>query len=191
MLSASAVGIYGTGDGQDLIDEKSPVRNPSFASKLCTDWENTAKLAEDFGCTVMLMRIGVILSAKGGMIKKVRLPYQFGMGGRIGSGEQILPWVHIDDMIGACQHLIKQPKAGIYNISAPCKTSQAEFNEQLGQLVQRPTFGNLPACVIKMIFGQMGEELLLSSCHAYPQALLSAKYEFKQPELRKALQACL
>lgn len=187
LMSASAVGYYGTHPPDAVVtEETSPT--PGFTHELCQAWESEARKAEPLGVRVCPLRFGVVLG-HGGMLKKLFLPYKGFMGGRIGDGSQGLSWIHIDDLCAAILFLMGHKEAsGPYNLTAPEPTSQGDFARALGAALKRPTFMNIPKCVIKMLFGEMGRALLLEGARVYPQKLQKAGFTFTYPTLASALQ---
>jgi uncharacterized protein (TIGR01777 family) len=134
----------------------------------------------------------VILSAKGGALAKMLLPFKLGAGGRVGSGEQYMSWIAIDDVVGAIVHALNTASlAGPVNVVAPSPVTNREFTKTLGRVLSRPTIFPLPAFAARLAFGEMGEELLLGSQRVEPAALQAAGYTFKFPELETALRHVL
>jgi uncharacterized protein (TIGR01777 family) len=191
LISASAVGFYGQqSDSARPVDESTPATD-GFTHDLCQQWEAAALRAEVFGVRVARMRIGIVLGPGGGMMGRVLLPFKLGLGGRLGSGEQWMPWVHRDDVVGAIQHLLHGDQAsaglsGAFNVCAPNPVSNATFTQTLGQVLGRPTLLATPAPVLRLIFGEMSE-LLLEGTQMVPARLLASGYAFKFSDLRAAL----
>lgn len=192
LYNASAVSIYGLQKTLPAypIDEDEPTPHaPScFATNLVQQWEHTALSGEQFAVPVTLMRFGVVLKKNEGMLKKLELPAAFGLGATLGSGEQPLSWIHYLDLVHAIKFLLEHPEIrGPVNCVAQEPVSQKSFNTILAECLHRPTFLKLPAWFVRMAFGQMGEELLLSGQAASPRRLLDAQFTFNYPDLRAAL----
>ena len=183
-LCASAVGIYGS-RGDESLDENS-THGTGFLAELCEAWEKEAlALAET---RVVRMRFGVILSPAGGALGKMLLPFLMGGGGKLGRGKQWMSWVALDDALGALHHaLMNEEVSGALNVVAPQPASNAEFTATLGRVLSRPTFATLPAPVIRAVFGEMGEALLLAGQRVLPAELGRTGFEFDFPELEGAL----
>lgn len=195
LYNASAVGIYGLQkqleEEQIVFNETTPPidsPNTSFANLLVTQWEQTAKKGFEMGMPVTLMRFGVVLKRGEGMLKKLELPAQYGMGAIMGSGQQPLAWIDSDDLVNAIQFLISHPEiTGPVNLVAPQYVSQKTFTKILAQVLKKPVFLWLPAWVIKLLFGKMGKELLLSGQTVVPQRLVEYQFDFQYPTLYSAL----
>ena len=187
LISASAIGYYGSQD-DNIIDEKSQSHN-EFTSQLCHKWESEALKAEDIGVRVCITRLGVVLGPNGGALKQMLPTFKMGIGGKIGSGKQYFSWVHIDDVILAFSFLIENKKqSGIYNLTAPNPITNAHFTKALGKQLKRPTIFSVPSFVIKILFGEMGETLLLKGQRVLPKQLQQAGFIFKYPKIDEALE---
>jgi uncharacterized protein (TIGR01777 family) len=186
LISGSAVGWYGDGGERELTEESPPVID-DFASQLCIAWEETAQRAEALGIRVVLIRTGLVLSAQGGFLSRLLLPFKLGLGGPIGNGRQWMPWIHIDDQIALIDFLLHRNEAsGPYNACAPKPVRNREFAETLGSVLHRPTFMPLPAFALKVGLGELSL-LLLGGQRATPVRLLQAGFTFKFTDLRAAL----
>ncbi len=191
LVSASAIGYYGS-RGDEQLDETSATGSGDFLSGVCRDWEAATQSAADAGVRVVCMRFGVILSAQGGALRTMLTPFKLGLGGKIGSGQQYMSWIAIDDVIGAILHCLNTDAlSGPVNFVAPEPATNAEFTKVLGKVLSRPTLFPMPAVAAKMVFGQMGEELLLASQRVQPSRLLETGYVFKYPQLAGALRHVL
>lgn len=184
-LTGSATGIYGD-TGAAAVDEQTPpAGREDFASSLCYQWEAEASGAT--GGRKILLRTGLVLSNKGGLLARVRPVFAWGMGGRLGSGQQFMPWIHIDDYVAALFYLGHQPEAsGSYNLTAPNPVSNAEFTRTLAAILRRPAWLNLPSPVLKALLGELSQ-LLLTGQRALPTRLLNAGFTFRYPRLPEAL----
>jgi uncharacterized protein (TIGR01777 family) len=186
-LSASAIGIYGHIEPPSYVDE-SIVMGDGFLYRLCSDWEHSTNLAEKVGIRVVHMRFGIVLSQKGGALGKMLPVFRFGFGGKLGSGKQMMSWIALDEVPAAMEHVINTPGlAGAVNFVAPKAVSNAEFTRVLGKVLRRPAFLPVPALAIKILFGEMGKELLLSGANVIPKRLLESGYVFRYPDLETAL----
>jgi len=187
LISASAIGFYGNQKGE--LDESSS-GSPSFSQQLCSSWEREALLAKEHGIAVCIARLGVVLG-DGGMLAKLKLPFKLGLGGRIGSGAQYLSWVHINDLIRCFNYFIQETKHGIYNITAPYPVTNEQFSRALGRVLKRPTFISVPAWLIKLTQGQMGQELILDGSKVLPRRLEDEGFRFEYSHIEPALASIL
>jgi len=186
MITASAMGFYGN-RGEEQLDETSPC-GKGFLADLCRKWEQASEAIENRGSRVVHARFGMVLSRKGGALKRMLLPFKLGFGGELGSGEQILSWVGIDDAVGALYHILMEGSLeGPVNVVAPCPVSQKEFAKILAQKIHRPACLRIPAAVLRGMFGEMADEVLLASAHATPMQLMRTGYAFRYPDLQTAL----
>ena len=190
-LSASAVGFYGVHSSSDHLDESSSV-GIDFLSGVCDQWEKATRSAQQAGIRVVHMRFGVVLSSKGGALAKMLPPFKLGLGGPIGSGRQMMSWIALDEIPLIIKHLIDNENiSGIVNVVSPGAVSNYEFTKILGKTIHRPTIFPLPPFVVKYLFGEMGETLLLGGQRVLPKQLIDSGYEFKYPSLEEALRTCL
>jgi len=187
-ISGSAVGYYGNYPENMIITEIDKPR-PSFASELCQEWEHAALQAETLGVRVCLVRTGVVLAAHGGALKRMWLPFKMGLGGKIGSGNQWFPWIHLQDMLSLLVFLIDNDSVkGAVNATATHPVTNDEFSKQFARALNRPAFFPMPTFVVKAIFGE-ASELLLEGQKVVPKKLLDNKFKFKYPQLKAALKA--
>ena len=186
LISASGVGYYG--DRGDEILTESSTAGTGFVADLARDWEAEALKAEELGVRVVLLRNGLILSRDGGILKKILPPFRLGLGGKIGSGAQWMPWIHLEDAIGLIRHAIEHEAVrGPLNVVAPEPVTNAEFVRAIGEALGRPTALTAPAFALRLAFGSMTDELLLASQRAMPVRTLETGYTFRHPLLRAAL----
>lgn len=186
LLSGSAVGWYGDG-GERRLNEDSPAGSEDFASELCFAWEAAALRAEKLGIRVVLVRTAPVLAARGGMLARLLPPFRLGLGGRMGSGRQWMPWIHLEDEVGLIDFLLHHEECrGPYNACAPNPVRNAEFARTLGRVLHRPALLPAPACVLRLALGEMAG-LLLGGQHLQPQRTLDAGYRFRFPDLEAAL----
>ena len=187
---ASAIGWYGDRSDEELT-ESSP-HGDGFLPDVCTQWEAAASAIESAGIRTMYLRSGIVLSATGGALGKMLLPFKLGAGGSIGGGRQWMSWISLDDEIYAIHHLVMNNESiGAYNLTAPNPVMQRGFAGTLGKVLRRPTFAPLPRFAIKVMFGEMGERLILDSQRVLPERLLSEGFEFLHSDLEKGLRDTL
>lgn len=190
LVSASAVGYYGDRGAETLTEESGP--GALFLSEVCKTWEDAASPAEAKGIRVANLRFGIILSPAGGALPRLLLPFRLGLGGRVGSGEQYMSWIALDDAAGAIYHsLTTESVVGPANATSPNPVTNREFTRTLGRVLRRPTLFPLPAFAARALFGQMADELLLASARVMPERLLASGYEFRYPQLEDALRHVL
>ena len=185
LVSASAVGYYGNrGDAQ--LDESS-APGEGYLVDVCREWERQSERAREFGVRVVLLRIGVVLSKTGGALEKMLLPFKLGLGGRLGSGRQWFPWIHLDDIVGIVQHALVTPEAqGPLNGAAPGIVTNEEFTRQFAAALHRPVFFPVPEFALRLMMGEMAA-VVLASQRVLPKATIAAGYQFKFPDLTPAL----
>ncbi len=187
LVSASATGYYGD-RGAEVLPESAP-RGAGFLADVSEDWENAARAAEAMGVRVALPRFGFVIAAKGGAMDKVRPLFRLGLGGRLGSGEQWMPWVHVDDVCGLTVHLLESETLhGPFNAVAPSPVTNAEFTRALAAVLQRPAFLPVPAFLLRLALGEMAS-LVLHSTRAAPDKTMESGYSFRHPRLGGALLA--
>jgi uncharacterized protein (TIGR01777 family) len=190
LVSASAIGYYGS-RGDQVLTEVSPAGD-DFLARVCRGWEAGTEPAAEAGIRVVRMRIGIILSTKGGALAKMLPIFQLGGGGVLGSGKQYMSWVALDDVVGALHHaLVNEELRGPVNVVAPNPVTNAEFTKVLGRVLFRPTFAPVPAIGLKVLLGEMADALLLSSTRVEPVRLQESGYPFQYPDLQKALKHVL
>jgi len=189
-VSASAVGIYGD-RGDNLLNEKSSKGN-LFVSDVCHVWEEATTPAKEKGIRVANVRIGVVLSPKGGALAKMLMPFKLGLGGIIGDGSQYMSWISLEDIVRAFEHVINTKDIeGPINFVAPNPVTNRVFTKTLGNVLGRPTIFPMPAFIANLAFGEMAKELLLASTRVEPTALLNSGFQFKQSHLKEALERYL
>ena len=188
LIAASAVGYYGD-RGDQMLDEDSEAGS-GFLAEVCREWEAATQPAANAGIRTVPIRIGMVLSSKGGALQKMLPPFRMGAGGKIGSGRQWISWVHIWDLVAAVHHILKTDLLqGPVNMVVPKAVTNAEFTQTLGSVLSRPAILPLPAFAAKFAFGQIAEEVLLASQRVEPTKLIASGYPFQYPELRKALES--
>ncbi|MCE9619059.1 MAG: TIGR01777 family oxidoreductase [Planctomycetes bacterium] len=187
LVAASAVGFYGS-RGDERLDETSS-RGEGFLAETCQEWERATKAASDAGIRVVHLRIGVVVTAQGGVLGKLLTPFKCGLGGPVGDGRQGMSWIALDDLLAAIQFAIDTPGiSGPVNATAPPPLSNREFGRELARTLHRPFVFPLPAFVVRTLFGEMGSELLLGGAFVEPKKLLAHGFRFNLPTLRSALQ---
>lgn len=190
LISASAIGYYGL-QNNNHINESSEYKD-DFTHKMCSFWEEEAKKVKEFGVRICITRMGVVLGQNGGALKKMLPIFKLGLGGKIGSGKQWFSWIHIGDVIGVFEFLINNKKQeGIFNLTSPNPVNNWKFTRILGGILNRPTIFTIPAFIIHLVFGQMGNSLLLSGSAIYPDKLLKCLYRFQYESLTEALKNIL
>ncbi len=190
LISGSASGYYGD-RGNEILREDS-LSGKAFTSELCRQWEAATDAAATAGIRTVQIRLGVVLSAAGGALQKMLLPFRIGVGGNMGDGRQWFSWVDVQDVVGAIQHILKNESLqGPVNLASPNPVTNAEFTKTLASVLSRPAIFPMPAFAARLVFGQMADELLLASQRLEPAKLLASGYMFRQPELRKALEGIL
>lgn len=190
LVCASAIGYYG--DRGDEVLTESSAAGTGFLPELCQQWEAACEPARQAGIRVVNLRIGVVLTPKGGALAKMLLPFRLGAGGVMGNGRQYWSWIAIDDVIGAIDHCLRNDDlAGPVNATAPQPTTNLEFTKTLGAVLHRPTLFPMPAFAVRAAFGQMGQDLLLASARVEPRRLTETGYRFRCATLRDALQHLL
>ncbi|MBW2426156.1 MAG: TIGR01777 family oxidoreductase, partial [Deltaproteobacteria bacterium] len=147
LVCASAVGFYGN-RGEERLDEDSSM-GEGFLARVCGDWEEAAVGAEAFGVRVVSLRIGVVLSREGGALALMRIPFSLGVGGRLGSGRQSFPWIHLDDLVGVILFALDSSIAGAVNAVAPEHVRNSDLTRELGRVLARPTFLPVPAFALR------------------------------------------
>lgn len=185
LLSTSAAGYYGDG-GEDEKNESMGPGN-DFLAQVCRDWEREAQQAAAKGARVVVMRFGVVLGKGGGALATMKLPFQLGLGGPIGSGKQWFPWIHLEDLVRAIVFLLSAEEChGPFNFTAPQPVRQKDFARQLGAAYHRPALLPAPAFFMKLVLGEFGQTLLQGQ-KVVPRALTESGYCFTYPDLQAAL----
>ncbi len=183
-ICASAIGFYG--DRADaMLTEDSP-RGRGFLSAVCEKWESIARQLK--GSRVVHTRFGIVLGKDGGAVKKMRLPYKLGLGATIGNGKQWMSWIALHDLLRAIDFIIQNESlSGPVNLTSPNPVPQKEFSDTLARSLHRKAFLRMPKWLVKLLFGQMGEEMLLFSDRVIPKKLIDAGFTFSHPDLEETL----
>ena len=189
-VSASAIGYYGN-RGDEVLTESSAGGN-DFLADTCRDWETEALRAQSSGIRTVVARFGVILSAKGGALTQMLAPFKLGLGGRLGSGQQWLSWIALEDVVGLLRAAISDEKAsGSLNVVAPTPVRNSEFTQVLASVLHRPAIFPAPAFALRLLLGEMADGLLLSSQQVHSERVPAATYHFRYETLEPALHAIL
>jgi uncharacterized protein (TIGR01777 family) len=189
-IAASATGYYGHRGDEELTEDSQP--GSGFLSQVCEEWETATHSAAETGVRVVNLRIGVVLAKHGGALQAMLPAFRLGLGGPIGDGRQFMSWITLDDVVGAFLFaLTNDGLQGPVNAVAPQPVRNLEFVRSLGNALHRPAFFPLPAFVVRTVFGEMGEALLLGSARVRPAKLEVAGYAYRHPDLGEALQATL
>jgi uncharacterized protein (TIGR01777 family) len=190
VVSASAMGFYGSRGDEALREDSSP--GTDFLAQVCREWEAATEPASRAGIRVVCLRFGMILSPAGGALKKMLLPFKLGAGGRIGSGTQYVSWIGIDDVAGVIHHaIVTESLQGPVNAVTPTPVTNAEYTRTLARVLSRPAVAPLPAFAARLAFGEMADALLLASQRVIPTRLQASGYKFRYPELEGALRHLL
>ena len=190
LISASAIGYYGN-RGDELVNEASKPGN-DFLANVCAQWEQSSSAAKVAGIRVGNIRIGVVLSTKGGALAKMLVPFKMGVGGKVGDGDQYMSWIALDDLISAILFIIDtETIQGPVNMVSPNPVTNAEFTKSLGKALSRPAVLPAPAFALRLVFGEMADALLLSGVRVDPMKLKASNYSFKYPQLDAALKHLL
>lgn len=184
-ISGSAVGIYGD-HGEAFITEHQSVFAKDFASRLCQRWEKIAAEAMHY-TRVVYLRTGIVLDPEGGALGKMLPMFKFSLGGKIGTGEQFMPWIHMQDMLNSINFLLKHSECeGPFNLVSPHAVTNYQFTAELAHTLDRQAFFNIPKSVIRPLLGE-SSALLLASQRVVPEKLIEAGYHFSFPEIEEAL----
>lgn len=190
IVSASAIGFYGN-RGDEILDETS-TPGKGFLADVCTQWEEATTSAVEAGIRVANIRFGMILSPAGGALKKMLLPFKMGLGGVFGTGKQYISWVAIDDVVEMIQFIIaNESLQGPVNLVSPHAITNRQFTKLLGRVLHRPTIFPMPAFAARIAFGEMADELLLTSTRVVPNKLINSGYTFRYCQLEEAFQHLL
>lgn len=188
LVSASAIGYYGD-RGERTVTEDSPP-GTGFLAETARAWEAAAEPALEAGIRVVHPRIGMVLSAKGGALAKMLTPFRLGLGGVVGTGRQQMSWIALDDLVGVLEHLAGTDElSGPVNAAAPHPVTNREFTATLGRVLGRPTLLPLPGFMVRLLFGEMGQALLLDGARVLPTRLEASGFRFRYPRLEEALRA--
>ena len=191
MVSASAIGFYGAWGAEALDESSGP--GTGFLASVCEEWEAATDTARDAGIRVVNARIGIVLAAEGGALAKMKMPFQLGLGGRIGNGHQYMSWITLTDVVSALVFALEcEQLRGPVNLVAPGPVTNAEFTSALGRALRRPTVLPVPKIALRLGAGrQMADEMLIGGARVLPRALQDRGFEWAYPTLDSALQSVL
>lgn len=189
LINGSAVGYYGP-RGDEFVTEETPP-GTDYLSRVCVEWEAEARKAESSGVRVVCLRTGIVLGKGGGALAKMVPPFKFFAGGPLGSGNQWMPWIQMEDEVGLILFSMENVNAsGAMNATAPNPVTMREFCKTLGKVLHRPCWAPVPAFALKLLLGQMAD-MLLTGQRAVPERAQKLGYKFRYPNLYEALQACV
>ncbi len=181
-ISASAVGYYG--DTKEKVNEDSP-KGEGFLSNVCEKWEAASLHSK---VETKIIRIGVVLSQSGGALEKIKLPYKYFLGGPIGSGNQYVPWIHIEDIVKGIIYIIEsKPKAKVFNMVAPEAVTMSKFSKEIANSMSRPNLFPVPSFILKLMMGEMSS-MVLEGQNVIPNSFLNSGYNFEFQVVNKALE---
>ncbi len=185
-LQASAIGYYGRSLDAEFHEESPP--GDDFLSRVVVDWENSSREVERMGIRRVVLRIGLVLARDGGAYPRMSFPFRLGLGGRVGSGRQWMSWIHIDDLVRAMLFLMEGNFSGPFNLTAPNPVRNEEFARTLCQVLKRPCLFPVPDFLLRVLFGEMADYLLLQGQKVIPRKLQEGGFQFRYPGLRMALE---
>lgn len=186
-VASSAIGFYGDRGDEEMTETSAA--GDTFLAEVSKDWEAEARRAEDSGIRTVLLRTGIVLSKDGGALGTMLTPFKFGVGGVVGSGKQWMSWISLDDQLAIINYAIENETIrGAVNAVSPNPVTNQEFTKTLGEVLYRPTILPLPEFAVSMVFGEMGDALLLASTKVLPKRLQDAGFEFKYPDLKPAIE---
>ncbi|MGB4192094.1 MAG: TIGR01777 family oxidoreductase [Rickettsiales bacterium] len=187
LISGSAIGFYGSNPTQ-IFTEDSKADDDGFTHQLCERWENIANEAKDYGVRVVNLRTGIVLAKEGGILKEMLWPFKLALGCQIGDGKAYMSWIHIKDLCNIIMYIINNKNIeGPVNGTAPNPVQNRDFSKTLAKVLNRPMFLTMPSFIVKIMFGEMGEALLLNGQRVLPNKITEAGYSFEFDNLNKAL----
>ena len=190
LLSASAVGYYGDRGDEELTEDSTP--GAGFLANLCQEWEGATQAAQDAGLRVVLLRSGIVLSAKGGALARMLPPFRLGLGGHLGSGNQYISWISIQDSLSVLELALTDPEiAGPLNVVSPNPVQNREFARVLGAVLHRPAVVPIPDIAVRLALGDLADEMLFAGQRVKPLRLTRRGFAFALPDLQPAIEAAL
>ncbi|MFN4197165.1 MAG: TIGR01777 family oxidoreductase [Caldimicrobium sp.] len=188
LFNASAVGYYGD-RGEEILTEDSP-KGTLYVSELCDAWEKSALKGKEKGARVILGRFGIVLGKGGGMLSVILPIFRLGLGGKLGSGKQWFPWIHLEDLARAIEFLYENKAEGVFNFSSPNPIRNEEMTKLISKILKRPTLFPVPKFALKLIYGELAETIM-ASARVIPKRLLELSFSFKYPSFEEALKVSL
>jgi uncharacterized protein (TIGR01777 family) len=189
LVQGSAVGFYGS-HGNERVSETAPPGS-DFLALVCRDWEKAGESVEKLGVRRVIARTGVVFAARGGALSRILLPFKLFAGGPVGSGRQVLPWIHLHDEVRAMAHLLTADGVeGVFNLAAPAAVTNSELAGAISKVLRRPSLVPTPGIVLRLALGEMAT-LVLEGQRAVPERLLERGFEFRFPEVEGALRDLL
>ena len=186
LIAASATGYYGDRSEEVLIEESLPGKG--YLPSVCQEWEEATESAQRAGIRVINLRIGVVLSSRGGILAHIKPPFLMGLGGKIGTGRQYMSWITREDLVSIIQYILETEEIiGPINAVSPQPVTNKYFTQSLGTALNRPTLFSVPSVVIRSLLGEMGKDLMLASTRVQPQILEENGFSFRYPDLTEAL----
>ena len=190
VIQASGISVYGH-RGDELCDESTPFGS-GFLPDIGRQWESSTQQVTSFGVRQVIIRSGVVFGKGGGFLSRVMLPFRLFVGGHTGKGAQWYSWIHIDDEVRAIKFLMEHERVqGVFNLVSPHPVTSKEFSKTLGKILKRPSWFPVPGFMLRLLFGEMADELILSGQRGRPKRLLEAGFEFQYPKLETALREIL
>jgi hypothetical protein len=190
LVSQSAIGWYGARGGEP-VDESEPVASGDFLAGVVAMWEAEARAAEELGMRVTLTRTGVVLAKGGGALEKMLPPFKLGVGGPVAGGTQYVPWIHLDDVVGAMNFCLDHDDAGgPVNLTAPEPVTNKTLSKALGHVLGRPAVAPVPAFAVQLLYGEMAS-IVTTGARVIPRRLEELGYEYRRPDLEPALRAAV
>jgi uncharacterized protein (TIGR01777 family) len=186
LFNASAVGYYGDG-GETELTEESPMGD-MFVSELCKAWEEEALKGERASARVIVGRFGIVLGKGGGMLSVILPFFKLGLGGRLGSGKQWFPWIHVEDLVRAIDFLYAKESRGVFNITSPEPLRNRDMTRIMGKILKRPTLFPVPKFALKLLYGELAE-VIMASARVIPKRLLELGFTFKYPSFESAFRS--
>jgi uncharacterized protein (TIGR01777 family) len=188
LVCASAIGWYGDRGDEVLTETSTP--GSGFLAEVCREWEAEADRAAEFGLRVVKLRIGFVLGKSGGALARMVPAFRAFVGGRLGSGKQWMPWIHVSDVAEMFVYAVESDISGVWNATAPNPVANAQFTREMGKALHRPALFPVPPFALELAFGEMGQHML-DSARVIPDAALKANFKFQYPELGQALRDLL
>lgn len=190
LLSQSAVGYYGP-RRDEFVDESAPSPEGDFLAEVVAAWEREAMAAEELGLRVVVTRTGVVLAESGGALARMLPPFRLGVGGPVAGGRQWVPWIHLDDVVGAMLFCLDDERAsGPVNVTVPDPVTNRQLSKALGRVLVRPAITPVPGFAVRLLYGEMAS-IVITGARVVPRRLEALGYEFRRPELEPALRAAV